>query len=110
MEIPIFIQEVSRTETITEQEASHIPFYREDDGVIIVRIGTEENPHETSEGHFIEYVGLFDADGEAVEIRTYPEENLLSFEHPELDEYEVRLSCNMHGVWRGLRITGEWPT
>ena len=37
-------------------------------------------------------------------LKLQPEEDTLIFDNPGLDEYEVRLSCNIHGVWRGVKI------
>ncbi|NDK19393.1 hypothetical protein GW819_00975 [Candidatus Gracilibacteria bacterium] len=104
IETPTNIQEVSSLGGITEQEASHIAFYKEQGNTIVVQIGTSDNPHEIEENHFIEYVGLFETDGEIIELRLQPEEDVIIFENPGLDEYEVRLSCNIHGVWRGMKI------
>lgn len=104
IETPINIQELSHRGGISEQESSHIPFYREEWEKIIVQIGTDDTPHETEENHFIEYVGLFETDGEIIELRIQPEEAIVVFENPGFDEYEVRLSCNLHGVWRGVKI------
>lgn len=104
IETPINIQEISRLGAITEQESSHIPFYKEQGNTVTVQIGTIDNPHEIEENHFIEYVGLFETDGEIIELRLQPEEDILIFENPWFDEYEVRLSCNIHGVWRGVKV------
>lgn len=103
IETPENIQEVSWN-TCTEEEACHIPFYHEQWENIIVQIGTSDNPHEVEENHFIEYVGIFDTDGDLLDIQIQPEESMLIFENPWVDEYEVRLSCNIHGVWRGIQI------
>ncbi|MFA6090225.1 MAG: rubredoxin [Candidatus Gracilibacteria bacterium] len=104
IETPVSIQEVSQLKELTEQEASHIPFYKEQGDLIIIQIGTVDNPHEIEENHFIEYVGLFEIDGEIIELKLQPEEDIITFENPGYDEYEVRLSCNIHGVWRGMKI------
>lgn len=82
IETPINIQELSRSGSITEQESSHIPFYKEQGDTILVQIGTVDNPHEIEENHFIEYVGLFETDGEIIELRLQPEEDTLVFENP----------------------------
>ena len=103
IETPINIQELS-SKNATEEESSHIPFYKEQWDDIFIQIGTNDNPHEIEENHFIEYVWLFEKDGEVIELRIQPEENILHFENPQIDEYEVRLSCNIHGVWRGIKI------
>lgn len=100
IETPVNIQEVSQLKELTEQEASHIPFYKEQEDSIIVQIGSQDNPHEIEENHFIEYVGLFETDGEVIEIKLQPDEDIVIFENPGYDEYEVRLSCNIHGVWK----------
>lgn len=71
---------------------------------MVVRIGTPENSHPRTESHFIEYVGLFETDGELIDIKIQPDEDVITFSNPGLDEYEVRSSCNLHGVWRGMRI------
>ncbi|MDD5377062.1 MAG: desulfoferrodoxin family protein [Candidatus Gracilibacteria bacterium] len=98
------IQELSRIGGISEQESSHIPFYKEQGDRIIIQIGTTDNPHEIEENHFIEYIGLFETDGEIIELKLQPEEDIVIFENPGTDEYEVRLSCNIHGVWRGVKV------
>lgn len=104
LETPANIQEPSDLRTMTDREASHIPFYREKNGNIIIQIGSDDHPHEVEENHFIEFVGLFETTGEIIELKIQPEESTVVFENPELDEYEVRLSCNLHGVWRGVKI------
>jgi rubredoxin len=104
IETPIYIQELSSTRKISEQESSHIPFYKEQWEKIIVQIGTNDNPHEIEENHFIEYVGLYEIDGDPIELKIQPEESIIIFENPGYEEYEVRLSCNIHGVWRGVKI------
>lgn len=104
IETPVNIQELSHKGAITEQESSHIPFYTEQWEKIIIQIGTTDNPHEIEENHFIEYVWLFETDGEIIELKLQPEEGVIIFENPQINEYEVRLSCNIHGVWRGIKI------
>ena len=63
-----------------------------------------DNPHEMEENHFIEYVGLFETDGEIIELKLQPEDSIIVFEKTMIDEYEIRSSCNLHGVWRGIKI------
>ena len=104
METEESVQEMSDPRMMTEQEASHIPFYREQGTQIIIQIGTSDSPHEIEENHFIEYVGLFETDSTPIEITLQPEDSIVVFENPNLDEYEVRLSCNVHGTWRGVKI------
>lgn len=103
-EIPENFQEISNLSHSTESEIKHIPFYTERANEVVVRIGTPENPHPRTENHFIEYVGLFETDGELIDIKIQPDEDIITFENPGLDEYEVRSSCNLHGVWRGMKI------
>lgn len=104
IETPINIQDPPRRWYATEQELCHIPFYKEQWDKILIQIGTNENPHEIEENHFIEYIGLFEKDGEIIDIKIQPEEDIIIFENPGFEEYEVRLSCNIHGVWRGMAI------
>ncbi len=104
IEAPTHIQEASSINMITEEELSHIPFYKEQWDQIIVHIGSPDTPHEIEENHFIEYIGLFETDGEIIDMCTLPEESVIFFENPWLEDYEVRLSCNIHGVWRGIKI------
>lgn len=104
IETPINIQEISYWNHISDQESSHIPFYKEQWSSIIVQIGTNDCPHEIENNHFIEYIGLFEPDGEVIEIKIQPEKDIIIFENPGFDDYEVRLSCNIHGIWRGVKI------
>ena len=104
IETPVNIQEITLWQVVTEEESSHIPFYKESGDKIIIQIGTNDNPHEIEENHFIEYVWLYETDGELIELKIQPEENIIIFENPELDEYEVRLSCNIHGVWKWIKV------
>lgn len=103
-EIPENIQDFSPIGMMTEQEASHTSFYKEQGDQIIIRIGADSLPHANEKDHFIEYIGLFETDGEIIDIKIQPTEDIVIFENPDRDDYEVRLSCNLHGVWRGVKI------
>lgn len=103
-EIPENFQEISNLSQALASEIKHIPFYTERADTVVVRIGTPDYPHPREDNHFIEYVGLFEADGELIDMKIRPEDDIITFENPGLDEYEVRSSCNLHGVWRGMKI------
>ena len=78
-EVPENIQKIARSGYSTDQEECHVPFYRKSDGNIIVQIGTEDNIHPSEDGHFIEYIGLFDEDGEVIDIHIQPKESCVYF-------------------------------
>ena len=103
-------QEASSRENLLDAEECHIPFYRETPEQIFVRVGTEDNPHPMEDEHHIEYVGLYDEDGEEIarhEFSDLEEEATCVFEHPGIADYEVRATCNRHGVWRGMAESEE---
>lgn len=87
-----------------EAELQHLALYRFTENGVSVRVGTEDAPHPDEDGHFLEWVGLFDEDGEPVEMRNRPEGGTeILFEGlSEGDFAEVRTSCLIHGVWRGI--------
>lgn len=54
------------------------------------------------DGHFLEYIGIFDEDGDTIDILVRPEHNTATFPDDNLDSFEVRAGCNVHGVWKGI--------
>lgn len=88
----------------SEQEEQHVPFYSYVAEGARVRIGTEDLPHPDEDSHFLEWVALFDEDGEPLETRFRPQggTEILFEGFEEGDFSEVRSCCSVHGVWRGL--------
>lgn len=87
-----------------EAELQHLPLFRISDSGVSVRIGTDDLPHPDEDGHFLEWVGLFDEDGEPVEVRFRPESGTeMLFEDLSGEDFsEIRACCSIHGVWRGI--------
>ncbi|MBP8017169.1 rubredoxin [Candidatus Gracilibacteria bacterium] len=97
------IQEVLNKEDLTEQEEEHTTFFYKKDGKIFITIGNEDNSHPSDDGHFIEYIGIFDDVGDLIEMKKFPDpEEEIIFDIGEIDDCEVRSSCNLHGVWKGI--------
>lgn len=90
-------------EDLSDEEAQHIPYYRETPEGVVVRIGSGDSPHPDEDSHFFEWVALVDEDGEDVEFRIRPIGGTdIFFENLTLEDFsEVRTCCSVHGVWRG---------
>lgn len=90
-----------------EAEIQHTPYWHWDGGRIVARIGTDDHPHPDDDSHHIASIGVYDADGEPIallERRRFDPELDIIFEGLDPDEeVEVRLACNIHGTWRGVR-------
>lgn len=91
------------TEDPSEAELCHIPFYAIENDGIRVRIGDEDSPHPNEGDHFIEWVALFDENGETIDVRYRPDpEESIFFDTVTGDDFfEIRACCSLHGVWKG---------
>lgn len=67
------IQEAYDSENLLDIEELHIPKFSFVDGNIVVRIGNDDMIHPTEDDHKIEWIGLFDEDGEVVEVQYSPD-------------------------------------
>lgn len=88
---------------MNDTEFSHTPRYFIEDDKIIVRIA-DENGYPNEPDHRIVFVGLYDEDGEILELRkTNIEEfeDWFIFDLPD-EEFSIRASCNIHGIWKGI--------
>lgn len=104
IEIVPSINEVFDINNLIPQEEQHIPFYTEKNGKIIVNIWTEDEPYTQDEDHFIEFVWVYDEYGEEIDIINFPDISKdIEFELAD-ENYEVRASCSLHGVWKGIKI------
>lgn len=102
--VPI-INEPPIIELMTPGEEKHTPFYKRVWDEIIVRIWDEDNLHPTEDEHFIEYLWLFDENIDEVEMVALPDVSALyTFDVSGLEFFEVRLSCNLHWVWKWVEI------
>lgn len=101
-EITQSLQEIYSMENITPEEERHVPFYRQEDWKIYVTMWIEDNNHPSGDDHFIEYIWIFDEYWDEIEIINFPDlDNEVIFNVQDLDFFEVRASCNLHGVWKG---------
>ncbi len=99
------VQEVDDLDNIGNIEEMHIPFFYEKNDQIIINIWSEDFPFSEDENHFIEYVWIFDEDWEELAIEVLPDiskEIIINIEN--LDYYEVRASCNLHWVWKWIKL------
>jgi desulfoferrodoxin (superoxide reductase-like protein) len=91
-------------------EIQHTPYWYRDGEKIVVRIGTDDDPHPNDDSHHIESIGLYDTDGEAIEVleryRFDPELDVVFDGIDPEERVEVRLVCNVHGEWKGVRGAG----
>ncbi len=99
------IQEIDDIDNISTMEEIHIPFFYEKKGKLIINIWSEDYPFLEDENHFIEYVWIFDEDWEEIAIEILPDTNKeIIFNIEDLDYYEVRSSCNLHWVWKWIKL------
>ncbi len=87
-------------ENLTDLESEHFPIIidKEEDWVK-VQIG--EKIHDSNDEHFISSVIVFDEYEDIVEehILLPTEEAIVTFDIDASEIGEIRLSCNMHGIW-----------
>lgn len=107
MQVPENIHDAPRsTEDASDEELRHTPFYFRQEDKLVVRVGNEDSLPFDPEWHFIEYVGVFDEYGENIDIIYRPDLEIVTFDYPDYEDFEVRAACNLHGTWRGIRIDG----
>lgn len=88
---------------LLEIEEMHVPRYHFEEDTLVVTLGTEENPCPNEEDHIIEWVAVFDENGDMADIVYSPVSRETRFEgFEETDPIIVRSSCNVHGVWEGI--------
>lgn len=107
IEIKENLQEISNINDILPQEETHVPFYSIKNNKILVNVWTEDNPFLWDENHFVEYVWIFDENGDVIDIKYLPdfeELEYLEFDLPDEDFFEIRSSCNLHWVWKGINV------
>ncbi|EKE29119.1 MAG: acyl-CoA dehydrogenase protein [uncultured bacterium (gcode 4)] len=104
VELAQSVHEISDIEDLLPQEETHVPFYTEEDGKLLVEMWTEDNPFVQDDVHFVEYIGVFDENWDPFEIIDMPNlENWpLVFELPDYEFWELRASCSLHWVWKGM--------
>ena len=93
------INYITGEDTYDFMEIEHfIDIYREDD-LIEVRVWKELHP--SWEEHRITQISLYDEYGDIVEDKFLQawEEPEIEFDISNLDDFEVRVRCSLHGVW-----------
>ena len=104
IELIMPINEISDIENMIPQEESHCPFYRIDWDNIFVRIGTEDEPYVQDDVHFVEFVWLYDENGEELDICILPDtDEEIRFSNP-WEPFEIRSSCSLHWIWKWIYI------
>lgn len=95
---------------LTHVEREHLPriLYKDSEKVELC-IGEEEEMHPSSEDHRIGAIYLVDDEGHIVEeIFIMPDEDpVAEFDISGLDVFEIRASCNRHGLWSSWMIEVE---
>lgn len=93
-----------KLEDLLPQEEQHTPFYSEKDWKLIVKIWTEDEVFVQDDVHFVEYIWIYDEFWEEIDIKDFPNiDEEIEFELPS-EDYEVRMSCTQHWVWKGIKI------
>lgn len=94
-----------KDDNLTIEEELHYPVILKENWKIKVRVWIEEN-HPNEEKHFISSVVLLDEYWDVVEEKflSYEKNWTVEFDDYDLDEFEVRVSCNLHGVFSAWKI------
>ena len=103
--LPEIVHDPISEDMMSDLEYSHIPRFIEYREKIYVWIGDEDG-YSNNKEHQIIYVGIFDEDGEIIDIiKINPTilQEWFIFDFPLDESYEIRAACNIHGVWRGVR-------
>ena len=84
----------------SEKMEKHVPEIELDDTTVKVRVGAVTHPMDAD--HFIEWIALYDADGEELdrvdlEPGQAPEALFTDIENTE--QVKARAHCNLHGTW-----------
>ncbi|MDP2091097.1 MAG: desulfoferrodoxin family protein [Candidatus Gracilibacteria bacterium] len=87
-------------------ELEHFPEVTIQGDKLIVVVGGELHP--MGEDHRIASVGLYDEYGDLIDEKYLEMENeaRIEFDFDDLDEYEIRVKCSLHGVW-GKKFVNE---
>ncbi len=99
-EIKEEINFIENIENMTGVEDEHYPVIEEADSKIKVKVGKDEL-HPGLAEHYITNISLYDEYGDLVEEKflNSTDEWTVVFDNYDLDEYEVRITCNLHWVW-----------
>lgn len=91
---------IENLENLTWVEDEHCPVITIQDWKIKVKVGKEEEHPNLSE-HYITNISLYDEYGDLVEEKFLSPEDEWSaiFDNYDLDEFEIRITCNLHWVW-----------
>ncbi len=86
------------TENTTDAAVEkHVPVVEKVDGGIRVKVGSV--PHPMTEDHLIEWIQV-NADGRSCRQYLKPGDAPEAFFPIEADQFTVRESCNLHGLWK----------
>lgn len=91
---------IENHENLTWVEDEHFPVIIEEDKKIKIKVGKDEQ-HPSLDEHFISNIALYDEYWDLVEEKflTSTDEWTYIFDNYDLDEYEIRITCNLHWVW-----------
>jgi len=97
-------------EHLSHIEREHMPrIMHLDAHKVEVCVGEEEEMHSSSEEHRVTAIYLVDEEGHIVEeifIMAF-EDPVAEFDISGLDDFEIRASCNQHGLWGSWLINVE---
>jgi desulfoferrodoxin (superoxide reductase-like protein) len=99
-EITEEVNYLSKEDNLSFEEELHYPLVSEENSKIKVSIWIEEN-HPSEDGHYISSIMLLDEYWDLVEekfLNPKDEWNAI-FDDYDLDEFEIRIRCNLHGVF-----------
>ena len=98
------MHEISNPNDLLPQEEQHTPFCIKQGDKLLVEMWTEDNPFVQDDVHFVEYIWIFDESWDPIEVIEMPniDDWPLTFEYPDYEFWEIRASCSLHWVWKGM--------
>lgn len=99
------IDYLDKEKNLTMEEELHYPVIIQEDSKIKISVWIEEN-HPNEESHFISSIQLIDEYGDLVEEKFLNpiDKWITEFNNYDLDEFEIRVICNLHWVFGVSKI------
>lgn len=101
-----YVNEVEDLDNMLFEEEMHVPFYKFENGNLIISAWIDDNFHPMDEEHYLKYVWLFNDEWDMMAYKSHSNignTEEIVFKESEiasLDFGEIRVACNVHGIWR----------
>lgn len=89
--------ELLEEKTTDQGQEKHVPVVTKENNLITVKVGSEEHP--MTDDHFIEWIELVTPDRTYRKFLQPSDSPKAEFSALNLDDFQVRQYCNIHGLW-----------